>query len=220
METNYRIAYAKGWQDVKEKDPLEIAARLAVTFHPDTQQFTLEFFGEEYLLDWATEKIWRKTDGQVPEITDSIIMLNYLSFSDSLVPPTDQWVSLKEIPNGGALFYPAFRENTIQVIIQTFGHRPDHFRRCAAALGGKPGPFKGVSAVFQAFPEIPLSIILWEGDEEISANATVLMQPSIASLLHIECLIGLGMLLGTKLRDIGDRDIGDGSSCRTTPAPS
>ncbi|HEY3423452.1 MAG TPA: DUF3786 domain-containing protein, partial [Negativicutes bacterium] len=71
---------------------------------------------------------------------------------------------------------------------------------CAAALGGETALFGTASAIFHAFPEIPLCVIVWEGDEEVPANATILFDPSIGTLLHIESLIGLGMYLSKQLR--------------------
>lgn len=200
METNYRIAYHAGWQDLKKKEPEEIASRLSVSYCNSTRQFTVPFFNEEYILDWDSETIHRKTGGQAPEIMASIIILNYLSFSDVSPKPGHKWVSLKEIPNGGALFYPAFQKNTIGVLIDTFGQQPKQLLTCAAALGGRPAPFGNVSVVFQAFPEIPLCVIMWEGDEEVRTNATLLYDPSVADLLHIESLIGLGMYLAVQLK--------------------
>lgn len=200
METNYRVAYDKYWRDLKRKVPEEIATQLAVTYSNDTRQFVVTFFDSEYILDWATETIYRKTDGHVPEIAASIIMLNYLVYAKPLQETPKKWVSLKEIPNGGSLFYPAFHKNSIVGLINAFGHQPTRLLPCAAALGGKPASFGDASAVFQAFPEIPLCVIVWEGDEEVRANATILFEPSIEYMLHIESTIGLGMYLASQLK--------------------
>lgn len=202
METNYRIAYDKGWQDVKKKLPAEIVSRRSVSYCSSKCQFTVPFFNSEYILDCSNETITRKTDRQIPDITASIIILNYLSFSDISPKPDNKWVSLKEIPNGGALFYPAFRKNTIELLLRTFGEQPKELLTCAAALGGQPAALGSASAVFRAFPEIPMCIVMWEGDEEVRANATVLYDPSVADLLHVESIIGLGMYLAAKLKQL------------------
>ena len=81
METNYRIAYDKWWQDLKRKVPEEIAEQLAVTYCSNTRQFVVTFFNLEYILDCNTETIYRKTDGHVPNIMASIITLNYLAYA-------------------------------------------------------------------------------------------------------------------------------------------
>ncbi|EGO64477.1 DUF3786 domain-containing protein [Acetonema longum] len=205
METNYRIAYDKGWQDVKKKLPEEIVSRRSVSYCSSKNQFTVPFFNSEYILDCRNETITGKTAGQIPDITASIIILNYLSFSDISPTPDKKWVSLKEIPKGGALFYPAFRKNTIEVLLKTFGKQPKELLTCAAALGGQSASLGSASVVFHAFPEIPLCIVMWEGDEEVRANATVLYDPSIADILHVESIIGLGMYLAAKLNQLASR---------------
>lgn len=200
METNYRIAYDKGWQDLKKMVPEEIPTRLAVTYCSSTRQFTVTFFNSEYILDCNTETIYRKSDRHIPGIMESIIILNYLSFSQLPVKKACKWVSLKEISTGGMLFYPAFHKNAIMSIIHAFGHQSKQLLACAATLGGKPASFGNASAIFQAFPEIPLCVIIWEGDAEVPSNATILYDPSIEYLMHIESLIGLGMYLADQLK--------------------
>ena len=200
METNYRVAYDKYWQDLKKMVPEEITNQLAVTYCSNTRQFVVTFFNSEYILDCHTETIYSKTDGLVPDINASIIILNYLVYARSLQETAKKWVSLKEIPNGGMLFYPAFHKNSIVGLIKAFGHQSKLLLSCAASLGGEPTFFGDASAIFQAFPEIPLCVIVWEGDEEVRANATILFEPSIEHRLHIESVIGLGMYLASKLR--------------------
>ena len=200
METNYRVAYDKYWQDLKRKVPEEIATQLAVTYSSETRQFVVTFFNSEYILDWNNETVYRKIDGHVPEIAASIIMLNYLVYARPPQETAKKWVSLKEIPNGGMLFYPAFHKNSIIGLIQAFGHQSQQLSTCAAAFGGKPATFGDASAIFQAFPEIPLCVIIWEGDEDVRANATILFEPSVEHLLHMESVIGLGMYLASKLK--------------------
>ncbi|ODA40081.1 DUF3786 domain-containing protein [Desulfosporosinus sp. BG] len=202
METNYRIAYDKYWRDLKRKAPEEIATQLNVTYSSETRQFVVTFFDSEYILDWNDQTVYRKTDGQVPEIMASIIMLNYLAYARPPQETAKKWVSLKEIPNGGMLFYPAFHKNAILGLIKAFGHQSNQLLECAAALGGKPASFGSSSATFQAFPEIPLCVIIWEGDEDVRANATILYEPSVEHLLHMESVIGLGMYLASKLKKL------------------
>jgi len=200
METNYRVAYDKYWQDLKRKVPEEIATQLAVTYCSETRQFIVRFFNSEYILDCNTETIFSKIDGHVPEIMPSIIMLNYLAYAQSPQEIEKKWVSLKEIPNGGMLFYPAFHKNSILGLIKAFGHQSKELLACAASLGGQSASFGDSSAIFQAFPEIPLCVVVWEGDEEVRANATILFEPSVEHLLHIESVIGLGMYLASQLK--------------------
>lgn len=199
MDTNYRIAYDKGWQDLKQKDPTEVSSYMNVTYLQDEQQFVVPFLGETYLLDMKNHTVVRQSDGQFPGIETGILLLHYLSFFQFKAEPANKWVSLKEIPNGGSLFYPAFHKMAIQGLIKAFGQQPKLLLEYAPGLGGQPAAFGDASAIFQVFPKIPLCVVIWEGDEEITANATILYDPSIAHFLHIESVIGLGGYLANKL---------------------
>lgn len=200
METNYRIAYDKYWQDIKKMVPEDIAAHLDVTYLKDTRQFIVTFFDKEYFVDYDTERIYGKVDGRVPDINAAIIILNYLAYAKPPREGDNKWVSLKELPNGGMLFYPAFHKDSILGLVKAFGHQSEKLLGCSAPLGGVSVEFGDASAVFKAFPEIPLCVIVWEGDEEVPANATILFQTSIEYRLHIESSIGLGTYLASQLR--------------------
>lgn len=202
MATNYKIAYNKGWQDLKHKDPQEVSAYMNVQYLPDAQQFIVPFFNENYIVDMKLETISRQADGQTPEMEAAILILHYLSFFQVRADQANKWVSLKEIPNGGLLFYPAFRQTPLQSLIKAFGHNPVRLMACAARLGGTPAGFGDASAVFQMFPKIPLCVVVWEGDEEVAANATILFDPSIEYFLHIESIIGVGWHLARRLAEL------------------
>ncbi|WP_425060206.1 hypothetical protein SCACP_08780 [Sporomusa carbonis] len=199
METNYRIAYNKGWDDLKQKAPEDIASTMDVTYLSDNRQFIVPFLNENYIVDCNKQSIHKEADGTVPGIGASILILHYLTFFQTRAEPVNKWVSLKEIPNGGMLFYPAFHKESITGLIKTFGHQPAHLLECAQRIGGRPARFGDASAVFTVFPKIPLCVVIWEGDEEIAANATVLFDPSVEHFLHIESIIGLGGYIANKL---------------------
>lgn len=197
-DTNYRVAYNKFWQDVKKRNPEEITAARRITYNKETEEFTVRYFGEEYLLDSHQETIYRKKDGKVPDIMDAIIILNYLAYAQLLPETEPRWVSIKEIP-GCMIFYSAFQKTALMPLIQAFGKRPEALVEVAPKFGGAKAQFGDASAVFQAFPEIPLCVVVWAGDEEVPANATILYDSSIGPMLHGESIIGLGMTLANRL---------------------
>ena len=199
METNYRIAYDKGWDDLKKKSPEDIANTMNVSYLSDKQQFIVPYLNENYIVNCNEQLIYNQADDTIPEIGTSILILHYITFFQTKAKLVNKWVSLKEIPNGGMLFYPAFHKESICGLIKTFGHQPSFLLECAKKLGGQPAPFGHASVVFKMFPQIPLCVILWGGDEEIEANATILFDPSIEYVLHIESIICAGNFLAKHL---------------------
>lgn len=199
--SNYRIAYDKGFQDLSERSPHEIAVFLHVRYDSTAESFLVPYFGEDYKVDCKAKTVTKCSDGSEPPIDDAILILHYLTFAElhQTYAPLGKWVSLKEIPNGGSLFYPAFHKDSILGLIHAFGNCPDQFEAVAKKLCGTPAAMGDVSAEFLAFPLIPLCAAIWEGDDEFAPNATILYDPLISALLHIESIIGLGMRLAKKL---------------------
>ncbi len=192
MKTNYKVAYDNEWEKLKEKDPKDIVDKLGVLYCSDKKQFTVTFLNEEYILDYNYETIYKKDSKTPLNIGASIMILNYLTFSKTYMNTSNEWVSLKEIPNGGALFYPAFYKSAILELINKFGSNCENFVQCSSKIGGIPAGFADKSFVFKVLPKISICIAIWEGDEEISPNCTILFDPSIQYLVHIETVIALG----------------------------
>lgn len=199
METSYRVVYEKLWQDIKKRDPEEITSTRAVSYSGETRQFIVMFFDAEYIVDCEKERIYRRADGHIPDIVATIIILNYLADAQPLPECAPSWVSIKEIPDG-MIFYPAFYKTAILVLIEAFGHQSSRLKTVAPSIGGQAGPYGEASVVFKAFPEISLCVIIWEGDEEVAANATILYEPSIKYMLQSAISIDLGVYLAGELK--------------------
>ena len=177
-----------------------------VLYLSENQQFVVPYLNENYIVDCVNKTIIKEKDCSVPKIGAAILILHYLTFFQASAEVAHKWVSLKEIPNGGMLFYPAFHKDAIGGLIKAFGNQASLLLECAKPLGGQPACFGDASAIFTVFPKIPLCVVIWEGDEEIAANATVLFDPSIAHFLHIESVIGLGGYLANSLIKLASPD--------------
>ena len=202
MDSNYKVAYNTEWSKLKKLDPLEIAKRLDVKYDDENKQFIVPFFNKDYILDIEHKTIYRKDDNFVPSIDDSIIILNYLTYSSTNIEIHNKWVTLKEIPNGGVMFFPAFQNMTVKMLIKRFKDNIKEFEENALKLGGEKINFGDNAYKFKVLPKISICVVYWEGDEDFSSNASILFNPSIQHLVHIETVIGIGMCVANKLINI------------------
>ncbi|KLU66570.1 hypothetical protein DEAC_c12360 [Desulfosporosinus acididurans] len=207
IESNYRNTCQKFWRDIKKSDPTEITAVRTVSYNSDTRQFIVLFFNEEYVVDSDQEIIRRRRDGYVPEVLATIIILNYLANARPFRGSDVNWVSIKELP-GGMIFYSAFHKTVISVLIESFGHQSSRLMEVSHVLDGKPGPFGDASVILRAFPEIPLCVVIWEGDEEVNPNATILYDFSIGQILDTGISIDLGVYLAEELKKLAQGQFG------------
>lgn len=202
MESNYKVAYDLEWKKLKQLDTLDVEKRLGVEYNSENKQYVVKFFKEDYILDFEKESVYRKYDNIRASIDDSIMILNYLTFSIYEIKEENSWVTLKEIPNGGVLFFPSFQNMSVKRLIDKFGNDIKQFEKNALKLGGEEVKFGDKSYKFQVLPKVSICAVMWEGDDDFTPNASILFNPSIQHLMHIETVIGAGMCVVSKLVNI------------------
>ncbi|WP_343338173.1 hypothetical protein TPELB_01980 [Terrisporobacter petrolearius] len=206
MESNYKVAYYNEWKTLQKRDFKNVEEIRNVTYDEDKKEFYIKVFNREYILNCNDETIRRSDDNQIPSAETGVMILNYLSFTENNIDKTNKWVSLKEIPNGGMMFYPAFYKSSIVSLINTFGYDSSKLRKCGENLGGKEIKMGDVAFEFEVFPKVFCRVVIWEGDDEISPSATLLFDSSVQYMMHVESIIGLGGYVINKIINELGRD--------------
>ena len=192
MESNYKVAYDYEWKRLQQRDFNKVAKIRNVKYNEEKNEFTIKVFNRDYILNCNDETIRRSDDNYTPSAETGVMIVNYLSFTETDIDRSNKWVSLKEIPNGGMMFYPAFYKSSIVNLIKTFGEDSKSFKQCAQKLGGKEIKMGDIAYEFQVFPKVFSRIVIWEGDDEIKPSATILFDSSVQYMMHVESIIGLG----------------------------
>ena len=130
---------------------------------------------------------------EVP-IQEQILILHYM-LSPAPSPLTDNWISYREIP-GASFYYSSFVKRAIDPLKKVFGQNIDDFIRAGDILGGETIDTGDAGYEFRLFPNIPVRLILWAGDEEFPAEANMVFDENIGSMLSSEDIAWLaGMLV-------------------------
>lgn len=206
MESNYKVAYYNEWKTLQKRNFKNVEEIRNVTYDEDKKEFYIKVFNRKYILNCNDETIRRSDDNQIPSAETGVMILNYLSFTENNIDKTNKWVSLKEIPNGGMMFYPAFYKSSIVSLINTFGYDSSKLRKCGENLGGKEIKMGDVAFEFEVFPKVFCRVVIWEGDDEISPSATLLFDSSVQYMMHVESIIGLGGYVINKIINEIGRD--------------
>lgn len=199
MESNYKVAYDYEWKRLQQRDFNKVAKIRNVKYNEEKNEFTIKVFNRDYILNCNDETIRRSDDNYIPSAETGVMIVNYLSFTETDMDRSNKWVSLKEIPNGGMMFYPAFYKSSIVNLIKTFGEDSKSFKQCAQKLGGKEIKMGDIAFEFEVFPKVFSRVVIWEGDDEIEASATVLFDSSVQFIMHVESIIGLGGYIVNKI---------------------
>jgi hypothetical protein len=59
----------------------------------------------------------------------------------------------------------------------------------AERLGGRKTDLGDVSVTISAFPHVPITLVLWEGDSEFSPSASILFDATVTDYLPTEDII-------------------------------
>ena len=199
MESNYKVAYYNEWRTLQKRDFKNVSKIRNVIYDEDKNEFIIKVFNRNYILNCNDETIRRNDDNHVPSAETGVMILNYLSFTECDMYRTNKWVSIKEIPNGGMMFYPAFYKSSIVNLIKVFGYDSSKLKKCAESLGGKEVKMGDAAFEFEVFPKVFSRAVIWEGDEEIMPSATILFDSSIQYMMHVESIIGLGGYIINKI---------------------
>jgi hypothetical protein len=73
----------------------------------------------------------------------------------------------------------------------TFGGNAVFYLEVATSMGGVVQPLGDAAAQFTAFPLVPLTHVLWQGDEEFDPEASILFDATIPGHLPTEDIAAL-----------------------------
>lgn len=169
--------------------------------------YTIDYFNNKYMVEESGRVMLADNPGEDIPFNDRTIILQYLCEASGL-PPRGRWLSFLELPQGEHHYVP-FQIDATSPLARTFGPVPDEFRRAALALGGRELDLGDVSFTIPALPKLPLAVVLWEGDEEFPARATILFDAVAPAHLTTAALWVLGIELARKMLSHYDRKVGE-----------
>jgi hypothetical protein len=192
METAYEQALA----DVAALNGPIAAAESGAAYEDGV--FTLTFYNRTFIIhhpDVRVEEVG--TDDPVP-MWISLILLHYLIHSSG-IPAEGHWITYRELP-GAQLFEQRFRQMAIQPLLNVYGNDAEGLKKAGESLGGLPMDRTGDAACrFLSLPKIPVSVILYLGEDEIPSTVNILFDAAAPSYLPTEDLSYVGMYLAIAL---------------------
>lgn len=198
LGAGYQFAFDKAMADLQAKDPATVCNNALAEYSAISSQYCVPFFDRPFTVDIKTREVFDLLTGIRCPLGTGMLILHYLSFAQN-IEPSGKWITLKEVPNGGVSFYPAFKKDVLDPLINTFQNDIAAFDRAAASLNGKKQKLGDSAAVFAALPKIPLAVLMWRADEEFGGSANFLYDSTIEYFSPIETIISFGYYLSHKL---------------------
>jgi len=107
---------------------------------------------------------------------------------------------------GGLFEYASFSREVLIPLLDRFGKKPELLVKAAANLGGSEAGYGNAAVSIKAFPNVPVVIVLWRGDEEFPPNASILFDSTVADYLSTEDMSVLCGRITEKLTLSGQKE--------------
>jgi hypothetical protein len=194
VDRRFRAALRRARSEWAAADPVRCAAQAGCGL--TASGVVVPFFGQPHLVTHPEGDV--SAGGAPAHVAVSILLLHYLLRADGS-PPAGEWLAFRELPDG--LFYAAsFAQRAEAPLAQAFGAGGlEALRAAAAAAGGLPLELADAAYAFQALPRLALAALVWAGDDEFPAQASVVFDAAAGHYLPAEDLAGLGGLLARRL---------------------
>ncbi len=169
-QDNYERALAIGLEIFSRKDPKWIAEKAGASISDGN--LVIPHLNMNILLDLKIQNFTIQETGQEAPIWLSILCLHYLNSAEGS-KPTGKLKHFREFKDG--VFYePAFNRRTKEILIAVFGQDPSPMVEAGQTLNGKPLDSGDAAIELPYFPFVPITCVVWKGDDEFPPEASVL----------------------------------------------
>jgi hypothetical protein len=188
LKRDFDLAFEDAWKKLVELDPKDVARKSEVGYDSGTGTFSVKFFGKEYHVKPEDRSVLT-ADGERTNPFYAFLILHYLVGAKD-IPPKNELISFREL-YGGDVYYQAFRNRAIEVVRRRFESNPEKLIDKGLEMGGEEASIGDFSVRIDVLPKIPITIVLWVGDEEVPTNANILFDKTAGQFLHTEDLAAI-----------------------------
>ncbi len=186
-EYGYELAYKLACEQLAKVDNirqqcLKSGARCQVI---DSQKIIiLEYLNQSYQIAFPDIDISLIGSKEEVPIRDKILILHYFTQAKG-TPITNKLTTFRELPEG-ANYFPTFSKRAIKPLLDHFGREPERLIDTAEELGGHKVDYGDAAVTINAFSYVPITLVLWRGDEEFNPEGSILFDSTISDYLPTE----------------------------------
>ena len=200
MTRGYQLAYKLACEELAKVEDIGELCRRSDTSHriTDSQKvITLDYLGRSYDVTVPDIDISLKDSEEKVPLVDQILILHYLLQAKG-TPLSNEMIGYKHLP-GGSVYFPTFSKRAIKPIVDSFGKEPARLLDVAAAIGGREAAHGDAAVTIDAFRRVPITFVLWRGDEEFPADGNILFDSTVSDYLTTDDINAVCGIIAWKL---------------------
>ena len=184
-EHGYELAYQLASEQLADIENIEQQCRQSGAQYIDSEKVIIvKYLNQSYLITLPNVEISvMGKDEEVP-IRDKILILHYLTLAKG-TPLSSKAITYKELPEG-TNYFPTFYKRAITPLVNYFGNEPHRLLDMTRILGGHEADYGDAAVTIDAFSRVPITLVLWKGDEELTPEGNIMFDSTISDYLSIE----------------------------------
>jgi hypothetical protein len=157
----------------------------------------IKYLDHFYTISLPDGKITPVDESDALSDRDELVILHYFITARG-TPLTNKLISFGELPEG-VVYQPTFIKRTIQPILKHFGSEPDTLLLWSQDMAGYRADYGDMSITINAFKNVPITFVVWQGDDEFPPRGSVLFDSNITDYLPTEDITVLCELITWRL---------------------
>jgi hypothetical protein len=181
-EYAHELAYKLACERLARIDDIEQQCRRSGTKYISTEKTVIiSYLDNSYRISVRDGAINLLDSKEEVPIKDKILILDYFTRAKG-TPLSGKTITYKEL-HDGLNYFSVFATRTINPIVNNFGYYPERLLDAAAHLGGRKAEQGDISVMINAFPRVPITIVLWRGDAEFTPEGSILFDSTVSDYL-------------------------------------
>ncbi len=178
-ELAYRLACERlaGIEDLKQQ-----CLKSGAQYTPE--EIIIEYLSRSYKITLPEIEVSLTTGDESVPMRDKLLILHYFLQAKG-TPLSNNTISYKELAEGN-IYFPTFCQRAIKPLVNHFGKEPRQLLNVAGLLGGHEADYGDVSVIISAFSRVPITLVLWKGDEEFAPEGNIMFDSTISDYLPTE----------------------------------
>ncbi len=181
-EYGYELAFQLASEKLAKINDIKQQCLKSGAKYLDSQKaISIEYLNQPYLISLSDADVSMLAGKQTAPIKDQILILHYFTQAKG-TPLSHKIITYKELKEG-INYFPVFYKRAIKPIVSYFGHEPHSLLDIGAILGGDKADCGDVAITIKAFSRLPVTIALWQGDEELAPEGSIMFDSTISDYL-------------------------------------
>ena len=183
----YELAYKLACERLSKIGDIEQQCQKSGTQYQvvgSQQSIVVQYLNQSYLITVPSGAISLPGSTEIVPIRDKLLIIHYFLTAKG-TPPTNKLITFRELPDG-TVYFPTFTKRTSQPLVRYFGEKPRLLLEIGEKLGGHKADYGDVAITINAFACVPITIVIWHGDNELAPTGNVLLDANISDYLPTE----------------------------------